>query len=264
MHDASIPKRAGATPMVVGLVACAFLASLWWFPPLLLLALPTGLWAVIHGLVLLRRARRGEAVRAAGATAGIVLGSLAMAATVILFGGAMWALHSAYSSDEPEPAYTPERSFRILDAQGHAWKPATAPGTVTYTDGVTLRLAGPEPFTPGPKDPSTLLKGQRAYRVTLTVTNGTAAPLDLHRMGFTIGDAEQLVLGEFVEARTKAAQASDGRVGPCPDKVPAGRSVTCVRAVATFAGSDWLAVSVEPTERYEDANWRLPLRRGAA
>ncbi|WP_019890981.1 hypothetical protein [Streptomyces purpureus] len=77
-------------------------------------------------------------------------------------------------------------------------------------------------------------------------------------MAFSIGDKEQIVLGALIEAGTEAARREDGRLGVCPDVVPAGRSVTCVTAVAPLASSPYLDISFAPTDGHESGTWKLP------
>ncbi|WP_431040473.1 hypothetical protein ACQUSR_00215 [Streptomyces sp. P1-3] len=87
----------GIAALVLGALACVLLASPFWAEDhnkllYMLLAFPVGIAALVSGMSVTRRVRRGEATRTGMARAGIVLGTGASLSVAALVCWGLWVL----------------------------------------------------------------------------------------------------------------------------------------------------------------------------
>ncbi|MFI7340389.1 hypothetical protein ACIBUY_20965 [Streptomyces sp. NPDC050085] len=144
-------------------------------PGLFMVAVPLGVLALVLGLIGYSRGRKGRADNGRSALAGAVLGGVAIVLTVVI---TILAL--------PKLSELMDRAEDGRDGQG-ASSAAASPAPVAdeplafgdsgvYEDGLEVTVSAPVAYKPDPYMPRSA--GTKAYRVTVTVVNGTDAKFD--------------------------------------------------------------------------------------
>ncbi|MFJ3902184.1 DUF4190 domain-containing protein [Streptomyces sp. NPDC090025] len=245
----------GVTALVLGIVGIVTGATpfLFWLGGIL------GLLALIFGIVGVSKAGKGRATNKGMAITGTILGGLAMLAAIV------WTVLIVTAVKE----YTEALPETADDTSGRPSAPATpgteasttpteAPATAlkfgethTYPDGIKVTVSKPKAYQPdsfaaGHK------KGNKAFKVAVTIVNGTDKPLDAVTALPDATDAQ----GRSADMVFDGSHASD----PFSNKILPGKSAT---ADFTFslspAGAGELQIDLSPTIlEHESQTWTGP------
>ncbi|MER5885164.1 DUF4190 domain-containing protein [Streptomyces sp. NPDC001941] len=240
----------GTTALVLGIVGLVFaiIPVTFWLGGFL------GLLSLIFGIVGLGRTKKGLATNKGAAVTGVVLGVLSM--VVALVWTALIAFAVKEAGGEINKAIEESRKEAAEAAAGDTAAdadPLALGETQAYEDGVTVTVAKPQAYQP---DQFAVghAKGNKAFKVKVTIVNGGKKALD-------IGTA----LPEAVDAKgTKAEMVFDGKnsTGPFTGKVLPGKQATgdfVFSLPAAAAGSMQITLGPNVLE-YDDAIWTGPTK----
>ncbi|MGW1073166.1 hypothetical protein [Streptomyces sp. NPDC002537] len=132
----------------------------------------------------------------------------------------------------------------FLNGSSGSYEPVRT-GSVAYSDGVNVSAGPVHPFTPSAKTTG-YSPGTHAYRVAVTITNGSDLTLNLSE-GRSWGTD-----GGFIGNRVK-----DPLLPTCPQKLRPGKSASCEFAFSTEKEISTLAFDFSPSQFHETAMWNL-------
>ncbi|MBP0461163.1 DUF4190 domain-containing protein [Streptomyces montanisoli] len=259
----------GIAALILGLVGAisGIIPLLFWLAGVL------GLIALVLGLAGRGRAKRGGATNKGVATAGAVLGLVAMIVAVIgavitfrAVGDAVDSIDKAASGSSASASPAPGHSGTSKGAAGKAGaaskdrtkdKPkdkakdkALAPGdTAVYDDDLNVTVGEPQAYSPGPYAAGHKV-GNHAYKVTVTITNKGSKKYDA-----TLATVAARAGADGREATEiyddTSGQGFTGQVLP-------GKKATQVFAFDAPADAKALTVQVTPGWSYNETQWDLP------
>ncbi|WP_308101585.1 DUF4352 domain-containing protein [Streptomyces sp. S07_1.15] len=261
----ALPPRngLGTAALILGIigVVTGVIPFMFWLGGIL------GIIALLLGLSGRGKAKRGEATNKGTATAGAVLGPVAVVLSVVMGVVTFMAVDDAVNEINKSVSETGEKGAAAEDGGGGGGKekagddgaadPGAAGGetyaagdTVVYDDGVQVTVSRHTAYTPG-EFAIGHTKGNKAYKVTVTVVNKGEEKFDTALL--TV-DARAGKDGKTAESifDDKIGQGFNGTVVP-------GRTATAEFAFDTPAGAKTLEVEVSPGWSYNSSHWNLEL-----
>ncbi|MFJ4714962.1 DUF4352 domain-containing protein [Streptomyces sp. NPDC088785] len=255
----------GTAALILGIVGAVsgVVPILFWLAGVL------GLIALILGLTGRGRARRGEATNKGVALTGALLGLAAMGLAVFGAYTTFKAVddavdqfnesvsdtkakgtESAPKSDKGDKGDTDKANKDDKADKPAAGKALDAGDAVVYDDDLTVSVSNAVRFAPDAYAAGHS-KGNKAYKVTVTVTNDSKAKFDA-----TLLTAD----ARAGKAGVTAEQIFDGKVGGgFSGTILPGRKATVVYAFDAPADAENLTVEVTPSFEYDGTQWDLTI-----
>ncbi|MEV0964652.1 MULTISPECIES: DUF4190 domain-containing protein [unclassified Streptomyces] len=245
----------GTAALILGIIGAlsGLIPFLFWLAGIL------GLIGLILGLSAKGRVKRGEATNKGAAVAGVVLGLVSLALSVVgavitfkAVGDAVDEINKATSgsSATKKPAGSDKPLEQPEDGEDATGKALAAGDSAVYDDDLTITVSEPEAWTPG-EYAIGHAKGNKAYKVTVVIENAGKEKFE-----------SALVTAEARagEEGVKAERIYDGKVGePFTGTILPGKKVTAVWAFDTPADARNLTVEVSPGFDYNASVWDLEL-----
>ncbi|MGW2019113.1 DUF4190 domain-containing protein [Streptomyces sp. NPDC001927] len=190
------PKNGlGVTALVLGLVGLLFGV----FPFTFWLGAILGIMALIFGIIGHGKARRGEATNKGMALSGIILGAVAIVASIAWLLVVVVAVNDV-KNDIDEEIAKQDKASSAPTTPGATSEPEpepteTAPAalkfgqTFTYEDGIKVTVSKPRAYQPD-QFAAGHTKGNKAFQVTVTIVNGSKETLDVTGALVDASDAE--------------------------------------------------------------------------
>ncbi|MFD7341200.1 DUF4352 domain-containing protein [Streptomyces violascens] len=246
----------GTTAMVLGSISTfiAFLPGLFWIAWIL------GPLALIFGLIGYRNVRKGTADNKSSSLGGAILGGASIALAVVGLIITVTMVKDAVHRDREgrttavadEPSYVPD-SPRTMPMFKELSNPAAVKfgESHTYDDGVKITVAAPTEYTPG-KRVLGLEKGDRAFRVNITITNGSNDTLNLDFAQPHAKDANGEDIYDILDTKAER-KPFRGRLGPGEQAEGQYAFPVSADAAKNFQ------FSLNTGVFYRDAEWAAPL-----
>ncbi|MGW6569872.1 DUF4190 domain-containing protein [Streptomyces sp. NPDC054975] len=251
----------GVAALVLGIVGLLFGL----FPLTFWLGAILGILALIFGIIGHGRARKGEATNKGAALSGIILGALALVASIA------WVIFFAVAVEDikkgiDEEIAKQEKASSAPATPGASKEPAadpepteTAPAalkfgqTFAYEDGIKVTVSKPRAYKPD-QFAAGHTKGNSAFQVTVTIVNGSKETLDVTGALVDASDAEGAQADAIFDG-SNATQMFQGNV--LPGKQAKGNFAFSLPADA----SGEMQVELSPTILdHENAIWIGPTK----
>ncbi|MYT72614.1 MULTISPECIES: DUF4190 domain-containing protein [unclassified Streptomyces] len=253
----------GTAALILGIIGAlsGIVPILFWLAGVL------GVIALILGLTGRSRAKRGEATNKGVALAGAILGLIAMGLAVFgayttfkAVGDAVDEINKSVSdtkakdtkadSEADGKAGADKGDTKDKDEKPAAGKTLDAGDSVIYDDDLTVSVSNAVAFNPN-EYAAGHTKGNKAYKVTVTVTNDSKAKFDATLL---TADARAGKDGTTAEAifDDKVGAGFNGTILP-------GKKATVVYAFDAPADAGNLTVEVTPSFEYDGTQWDLKL-----
>ncbi|QMV21554.1 DUF4190 domain-containing protein [Streptomyces sp. SCUT-3] len=199
-----------------------------------------GIAALVCGILGLRASNRGRATNRGQALAGIWTGAISMVISAVV--AAAFVGLAFYSEDFDEDY----EDVAIAETYG---------STVEYDNGVRVTLSTPERFEPSPSADG-YTPGDDAYRMTVTLENGSGEPLDL----------SEFELYAYAGPRgIEVDEIYHGALGTgFGDRVAEGGETEAEVAFSVPPNRDDLEIEFLPDWSYEYIYWEIDLESGQA
>ncbi|MHC5702276.1 DUF4190 domain-containing protein [Streptomyces tirandamycinicus] len=255
MPPAPARNGLGTAALILGIVGAlsGLIPFLFWLAGIL------GLIGLILGFSAKGRVKRGEATNKGAALAGVVLGLVSLALSVVgavitykAVGDAVDEINKATSgsSAAKKPAGSDKPLEKAKDGEGATGEALAAGDSAVYDDDLTVTVSEPEAWTPG-EYAIGHTEGNKAYKVTVVIENAGKEKFDS-----ALVTAEARAGKEGVQAE----QIYDGKVGePFTGTILPGKKVTAVWAFDAPADAGSLTVEVSPGFDYNAGIWDLKL-----
>ncbi|MFD7334939.1 DUF4352 domain-containing protein [Streptomyces violascens] len=246
----------GTTAIILGSISTfiAFLPGLFWIAWIL------GPLALVFGVIGYRNVRKGLADNKSSSLGGAVLGGVSMALAVVGLIVTVTMVKDAVHRDKEgrttavadEPSYVPDAP-RTMPTFKELRNPVAVKfgESHTYDDGVTITVAAPTEYTPG-KRVIGLEKGDRAFRVNITITNGSTDALNLDFAQPHAKDANGTDIYDILDTKAER-KPFRGQLGP--GEQAQGQYAFPVSADA----AKMFQFSLNTGVFYRDAEWAGPL-----
>ncbi|MCC5033017.1 DUF4352 domain-containing protein [Streptomyces sp. WAC 00631] len=261
----ALPPRngLGTAALILGIIGVVMgvIPFMFWLGGIL------GIIALILGLSGRGKAKRGEATNKGTATAGAVLGPVAVVLSVVMGVVTFMAVDDAVNEINKSVSETGEKGATGKNGGGGGGKEKAgddgaadsgaaggetyaAGDTVVYDDGVQVTVSRHTAYAPG-EFAIGHKKGNKAYKVTVTVVNKGKEKFDTALL--TV-DARAGKDGKTAESifDDKIGQGFNGTVVP-------GRTATAEFAFDTPAGAKTLEIEVSPGWSYHSSHWNLEI-----
>lgn len=238
----------GTAALVLGIIGTVtgFVPFLFWLGGIL------GLLALILGLSGRGRAKRAEATNKGAATAGAVLGLIAMIVSVAIGVVTVNAVDDAVDEinktvDSTAPKGGSKNSSKGKDGAAEG-KSLAAGDTLIYDDDVQVTVSAPKPYSPGQFSIGHT-KGNKAYTVTIAIENAGKKKFDANLVTVDARAGKDGVSAEQIYD-DKAGHGFEGSILP-------GRKATVTFAFDAPADAENLTVEVTPGFLYDATHWEL-------
>ncbi|WP_328677006.1 DUF4352 domain-containing protein [Streptomyces sp. NBC_00322] len=247
----------GTAALVLGIIGTitGFIPFLFWLGCIL------GLLALILGLLGRGRAKRNEATNRGSATAGAVLGLVAMivgvgvgVVTVKAVDDAVDEINKVTENTAPKDASPGNKGGAgdkgAGDATAKKGESLAAGDTSIYDDDVKVTVSAAKSFSPG-EFAIGHTAGNKAYRVTIVIENGGKKKFDANLVGADARAGKDGVTAEQI-FDDKVGSGFSGTILP-------GRKATVQYAFDAPADAKSLTVEVTPGISYNPSHWELTL-----
>ncbi|WP_353943031.1 DUF4190 domain-containing protein [Streptomyces sp. HUAS MG91] len=253
----------GTAALILGVIGAlsGVIPFLFWLAGIL------GVIALILGLTGRSRAKRGEATNKGVALAGAILGLVAMGLAVFgayttfkAVGDAVDEINKSVSDTkakgtEPKGKADGKAGAGKGDSKDKNDKPAAgktldAGDSVIYDDDLTVAVSNAVTFNPNAYAVGHT-KGNKAYKVTVTVTNDSKAKFDATLLTADARAGKEGVTAEAI-FDDKVGAGFNGTILP-------GKKATVVYAFDAPADARNLTVEVTPSFEYDGTQWDLKL-----
>ncbi|MFF3291766.1 DUF4190 domain-containing protein [Streptomyces sp. NPDC003023] len=240
----------GTAALVLGIIGLLFgvIPFLFWIGSIL------GLLALILGLVGRGRAKRAEATNKGSATAGAVLGLLALIVSVIIGIVTVMAVDEAVDEinkavENTAPKDTSADGAGGTDgAAGTTGETLAAGDTSAYEDDVEITVSAPKPYTAS-EFAVGHTKGNKSYQVTVTIENAGKEKFDTTLVTLDARAGKDGVTAEQIFDE-KVGSGFEGTILP-------GKKATVTFAFDAPADAKNLTVEVSPGIDYDASQWEL-------
>ncbi|MEU2428002.1 DUF4190 domain-containing protein [Streptomyces sp. NPDC007861] len=255
-HPAPARNGLGTAALVLGIIGAlsGVIPFFFWLAGIL------GLIGLILGFAARGRVKRGEATNKGVALAGVVLGLVSLALSVVgavitfkAVGDAVDEINKATSgsSASKEPGTGSDKPLeKAKDGEDTTGKALAAGDSAVYDDDLTVTVSEPKPYTPG-EFAAGHTKGNKAFQVTVTIENAGKEKFDA-----------SLVTAEARAGKdgVSAEEIYDGKVGePITGTVLPGKKVTTTWAFDTPSDAANLTIEISPGFEYNASVWDLKL-----
>ncbi|UYQ62542.1 DUF4190 domain-containing protein [Streptomyces peucetius] len=237
----------GTAALVLGIIGVLFgvIPFLFWIGTVL------GLLALVLGLVGRGRAKRGEATNKGAATAGTVLGLVALIASVVVGIATVMAVDEAVDEINKAVENTAPKDASAGGADGEGeekGKALAADETSVYDDDVQVTVSAPTSYSPG-EYAIGHTEGNKAYRVEITIENAGKEKYDANLVSVDARAGEDGVTAE---------QVFDGDTGAgFEGTILPGKKATVTFVFDAPADAKNLTVEVSPGFDYDASHWEL-------
>ncbi|MEU6843786.1 DUF4190 domain-containing protein [Streptomyces sp. NPDC046716] len=251
----------GTAALILGIIGAlsGVIPFLFWLAGIL------GVIALILGLTGSGRAKRGEATNKGVALTGAILGLVAMGLAVFgayttfkAVGDAVDEINKSVSdtkakdtkADDKAGAGDAKGDAKDKDEKPAAGKTLDAGDSVIYDDDLTVAVSNAVTFNPNEYAVGHT-KGNKAYKVTVTVTNDSKAKFDATLLTADARAGKEGVTAEAI-FDDKVGAGFNGTILP-------GKKATVVYAFDAPADARNLTVEVTPSFEYDGTQWDLKL-----